>query len=141
MVYSLVKVADALAGAGRFTEARDYLTRAETMHDRMSTEPSVYSIQIERVLGYMAMTEGDFGTAETHYRKAISLAEELLNRPDHRYTVWAKRDYGVFLTKAGRTAEATEILEWSLQAQITNLGEPHPMIDRTRAALEAARGS
>ena len=139
VVASLVRVAEALAGAGRFEEARDYVGRADRMIVRLETNPSVYSISAEQTLGKIAAAEGDAEKAERHFLRSIELAETLLARPDHRYTLGAKRDYAVFLTSVGRRQEAAEILDRVLEAQLHTLGEPHPMVERTRAALSAAR--
>lgn len=141
VVASLVRVAEALAGAGRLVEARDYVAQASAMNARLGTVPSVYDITGEQTLGNIAAGRGELEEAEQHFRRAIEIAEQLLGRPDHRYTVWAKRDYGIFLVRAGRRAEAVTTLEWVLEAQIRNLGERHPLVERTRAALRAARGA
>ena len=58
IVSSLVGVAEALTLAGRFDEAREYIGRAEEMHDRLSSGPSVYFISTERSLGKMARRGG-----------------------------------------------------------------------------------
>jgi len=102
--------------------------------------PSVYDISAEQSLGKLASLEGDHENAEVHFRTAMSLAEQLLSRPDHRYTLWVRRDYGVALARAGRRAEAVGQLEWVLGHQIANMGEDHPMVQRTRRALQVARG-
>jgi serine/threonine protein kinase/tetratricopeptide (TPR) repeat protein len=135
VVASLAWVAEALVGAGRFSEARQHVTRAQEMNARLGAVPSVYDISLERSLGNMAMTEGEAASARAHFERAVALAEELLSRPDHRYAIWAKRDYALFLAEVGETERAGELLRWVLAAQIENLGEPHPRIDRTRARL------
>lgn len=140
VVASLVGVAEALVGAGRFEEARAYVAQASAMNERLGTVPSVYDISAEQSLGNMASIEGDHEEAASHFRTALSLAGELLSRPDHRYTLWVRRDYGVALARAGRGAEAVEHLEWVLGHQRANMGEGHPMVDRTLRALQAARG-
>jgi tetratricopeptide (TPR) repeat protein len=139
VVASLVSVAEALVGARRFEEARDYVAQASAMNARLGTGPCVYDISAEQSLGNMASIEGDHRAAEVHFRTAMSLAEELLSRPDHRYALWVRRDYGVALSRAGRRAEAAEHLEWVLDHQVANMGEDHPMVQRTRRALQAAR--
>jgi tetratricopeptide (TPR) repeat protein len=139
VVASMVGIAEALAGAGRFTAAREYIARAEEMNLRMSTDPSVYSISTERSLGRMAVADGDVDAAGRHFERAVALAEELLSRPDHRYTVWAKIDYGTFLAGTGRAAEGVDLLEWALEAQTRSLGESHPMVESTLRALAKAR--
>jgi serine/threonine-protein kinase len=138
VVASLVRVAEALAGAGRNEEARAYVGRARDMTLSLSSAPSVYTISMERTLGRVAMAEGDADAAESHFQEAVRLAEQLLNRPDHRYTLWAKRDYGIFLARVGRRDEGVELLRSVLDAQIANLGDPHPVVERTRSELLAA---
>jgi len=138
VVASISWVAEALVGAGRFPEARQEVTRAQEMNARMGSVPSVYDISLERSLGTMEMAEGDDAAARRHYERAVRLAEELLGRPDHRFVIWAKRDYAAFLMHVGETDRAREILRWVLEAQVANLGEPHPQVDRTRALLEEA---
>jgi tetratricopeptide (TPR) repeat protein len=139
VVASLVRMVEALTGAGRFEEAKAYIEQADSMLTRLGLHPSVYSISAERSLGNIAAAEGDPEVAEQHFRRSIELAETLLARPDHRYTLWAKRDFAVFLTSVGRGEEAADILEWVLAAQLDKLGEHHPMVAQTRAALSAAR--
>lgn len=111
------------------------------MNGRMGNVPSVYDILAEQSLGNIAAAERDYAAADAHFIRALDLADELLSRPDHRYTIRVKRDYGVFLAKAGRRAEAIETLQWVLDAQIAGYGEGHPRVERTRAALRRVRGA
>jgi tetratricopeptide (TPR) repeat protein len=139
IVASLVRVAEALTGAGHFEEAREYIARSEAMNRRLGAVPSIYSISSEQSLANITWRERDLEAAEQHFLAAIALADELLSRPDHRYQWLLKYDYGAFLTGTGRAAEAVSILEWVLASQIERLGEPHPMVERTRAVLQEAR--
>jgi serine/threonine-protein kinase len=139
VVASHVAVARSLALAGRHQEARDYITQAESMNARLGSDRSVYSISSEHTLGLIHTAEENFPVAEEHFLRAISLAEELLTRPDHRYLVSAKRDYGVMLSEAGRSEEAVLLLEEVERLLVQSVGEPHPLIDRTRRLLAAAR--
>ena len=135
VVTSYARLIEALVGAGRHAEARRYLDLAEAMMDRLDAQPSVYSISTERSRGHIEAAAGNHEQAERHFALAVERAEQLLSRPDHRFVLWAKRDYAIHLAATGRREEAAEILEWVLAEQIEALGEPHPMVDRTRAAL------
>jgi eukaryotic-like serine/threonine-protein kinase len=137
---SLVSVARVLALAGRYVEARDYVTQSEAMNGRLGGGDNVYTLAIQRTLGVMAMAEKDFTAAEAHFLRAVALSDSLLSRPSHRFRLGSMSEYAEMLVAAGRRREAVPILDEVLALQRESLGEPHPLVDRTRAALSSARG-
>ena len=140
IVASLLSVAEALVGAGRLDAGRDYIAQATAMNARLGPVPSAYDILAEQGLGNIASAQGDLESAERHFLRAIDLSAQVLSRPDHRYTIRVKRDYGIFLTRAGRRAEAVETLQWAVDALAANLGPEHPSVERVRVALRRASG-
>jgi len=130
---SLAGVGRSLALAGRTTEARSYLDRADAMIERLGTVPSVYSIHVERARGIMLAEEGDFEGADEHFRRAIRLCDELLTRRTHRFATAAKFEYATMLVAAGRNEEAVGLLDETEALIIERVGEPHPLVDRVRA--------
>jgi serine/threonine-protein kinase len=141
VVASLVSVARALALAGRYTEARDYLTQSEAMNTRLGNPDNVHAVSIHGTMGIIATAERRYPEAETHFARAIELADALLDRPSHRFRLGALSEYASMLVSAGRAREAVPILEEVRDLRIESLGEPHPLIDRTRAMLRGANRS
>ena len=109
------------------------------MNERLSgTEASVYGIHTAQGYANIAAREGDHAAADAHFGTALALAEQLL-RPNHRYTLRLKHDYGVFLTASGRRQEAVEVLQWVLEQRRALLPDTHPEVARTRRALDVLR--
>ena len=138
IVVTLNDIGASLAGAGRFDEARAYFGRAEEMNQRLSGGESVYRIHTLQGLGNISWQEGDYATADASFTEALAIADQLL-RPNHRYTLRLKHDYGVYLTRAGRSPEAIEVLRWVLGEREALLPESHPDIVDTRQAVSEAR--
>ena len=137
IVVTLNSIGASLVGGGRFDDARTYFGRAQEMNERLSGGKSVYRIHTFQGIANIAWQEGDFASADDNFTQAMALADELL-RPNHRYTLRLKHDYGVYLIRAGRRPEAAEALRWVLGEREVLLPEPHPEIARTRQALEEA---
>ena len=140
VVASLVSVARALALAGRHREARDYLTQATAMNGRLGGTGNVYAIATERTLGIMATAERDYQAAETHFTRAVQLADQVLSRRSHRFRLGALTEYGAMLVAAGRPSEAAPLFQEVLELRLETLGEPHPLIDQARELLRRASG-
>jgi tetratricopeptide (TPR) repeat protein len=137
----LVSVARALALAGRHTEARDYLTQSEAMNTRLGNPDNIHAVSIHGTMGIIATAERRYPEAETHFARAIELADALLDRPSHRFRLGALSEYASMLVSAGRAREAVPILEEVRDLRVESLGEPHPLIDQTRAMLRGANRS
>jgi serine/threonine-protein kinase len=139
VVSSLSAVGRALALAGRLSEARSYLDRADAMIGRLGTDPSVYSIGVERARGLVAMAEGQHEISERHFLRAIGLCDELLPRASHRFATGAKVEYAGLLIAEGRLGEAADLLVEAEALLVERVGDPHPLVSEARALLRRAR--
>ena len=88
-------------------------------------------------LARVAHARGRDGVAGPMYDEALALAQELLSRPDHRYTLWATRHKAIFLIDVGRAREAIALLNPVLASQRQKL--PHPHVDLGGTLYEVAR--
>lgn len=139
IVVSLIAVGRVLALNGEVREAREYLRQAEEMNDRLGAAPGVPEMSLARARAFVARAEGDLPTAERHLLEAITLGEEVLSRPSHRYLTGARTEYADVLLDQGRNVEARAVLEEVEGLLVTRVGEPHPLIDEVRARRARAR--
>lgn len=123
---------------GRLDEAKRLYDLSLEMGTRVTGPGSVYRVLTYQGDANIAALQGDLATAQGHFDMARGLAASLL-REDHRYVLDLEHDYAAFLVRAGRPAEAVEVLEGTLERQRARLPRPHPQIDRTAALLREAR--
>lgn len=133
VVASLVAVGRILALNGDQREALEYLDEARDMDERLGGGGGVTAMALARAHAIIARQNGEFEIAERHLLEAITIGEEILARPSHRYLTAARSEYADVLLAAGRTDEAVEVLTQVEALLVERVGEGHPLIDDVRA--------
>lgn len=133
-----VAQARALIYAQRF-EAGLALAQATWQHWKdHGNKPNAEMLLLLRAISSAAEAGGEMGRAETAYRNAIDMAEQLYQRP-HPDTAWVVGIYGSFLVAQARYAEAEPFLERALAMRRSLLGDAHPDTLNAIAAMGRLR--
>ncbi|MFC9896263.1 phosphotransferase [Nocardia sp. NPDC127579] len=121
---------------GRFEEALDHLDRALELADADASDglgsPGQRRISVWLNLGDVYRYQGDLGTAERLYRRAVEASRECAPAPE--LLSFAVQHLGKALAEQGRLDEARALLAEAQQLRIAE-GDSE-LIESTRVALE-----
>ncbi|HEV8629708.1 MAG TPA: tetratricopeptide repeat protein [Thermoanaerobaculia bacterium] len=128
----------ALGGAGRFAEARTWLTRSLPALER---ELGANHLELAETRSNLSGIEADLGNLEPAERlehEALAVFAASFG-PTHPRTLLAKNDLSVLLKGRGDFAASARLLEEVAAAQTTALGRAHPFLAATYLNLGEAR--
>jgi len=101
-----------------------------------ATQPQSTALAgIEGTLGTLALVQGQWGQAETYYRRAVALWEKLAPNDEERPELLT--NLGLLYYRAGRYAEAQQTYEQALALDEKLLGTGHPEEARVLVNLGA----
>ncbi|HEV8631647.1 MAG TPA: serine/threonine-protein kinase [Thermoanaerobaculia bacterium] len=133
-----ITLAQALAGQGRPSAAREWAERAVPALERGLGDRHVEVAAARSILANIVGDIGELEQAETLERQAVAIYLETYG-PGNRLTLQSQNNLATHLKNRGRFAESAALLEGVLAAQKTALGPDHPYVASTYFNLGEAR--
>ncbi len=133
----------ALAGAGRFGEARDSFERVLSIYLAEFGEEHDSTLRARADLAWLAWRRGRLRQAEEELREVLEARRRILG-PEHNRTAWTMHYLAVVLAARGADGEAELVLREALRIREATRGEAHREVGDTLlelGQLVARRGS
>jgi tetratricopeptide (TPR) repeat protein len=131
----------AFAATGDAAQARSALAAVAAARAAVTTDPiasAVVDIAEHSLAGEIAFRANDLAGAETHFRQALAIEDELLYmEPPHWYYP-VRHSLGAVLLRAGRPADAERLYREDLQRFPDNAWSLHGLAASLRATGRAA---
>jgi eukaryotic-like serine/threonine-protein kinase len=116
------------AGGHKHLSVREMLDRAAARIDGRFVGQERTEAELRKTLGKAYLSLGEYERAETHFRRALTLRQQL-HGPDHRETHLATADLAAGLFARGKFAESEALLTsaWDGLCALSADSEPEPL--------------